>query len=99
MHAPLTRLCLACVPVAAHLPLEKGWLFFRYARTDALLMRPESLPPGYSADGQPGLSGSETVLELHCRRCASHIGHLLPVEGDFLHCVNGIGLQFASATT
>ncbi len=77
--------------------LDKGWPFFRYARDDAFLTRPESLPPGYGANSQPGLSRSETVLELHCRRCASHVGHLLPVESDFLHCVNGIALKFESA--
>lgn len=75
-------------------PIEKGWLFFRQARADALLMRPESLPAGLST----GSEWRETVLEVHCRRCASHIGHILPVEGDFLHCVNGTGLRFAPAS-
>lgn len=92
--------CRACgLPLfeaAWKVPLEKGWLFFRYARVDALLMRPESLPPGYAEDGQPGISDGETVLEVHCRRCASHVGHLLPVVSDLLHCVNGTALTFES---
>ena len=44
------------------------------------------------------LFGQEDVrIEAHCRRCGSHIGHVLYVQGQILHCVNGIALEFADA--
>jgi len=33
--------------------------------------------------------------EVHCRRCGSHLGHYLIVQGDMLHCINGTSLAFA----
>ncbi|MEM7710877.1 MAG: peptide-methionine (R)-S-oxide reductase [Pseudomonadota bacterium] len=34
------------------------------------------------------------LIEVHCRRCASHLGHLLIVERKLLHCINGTALNF-----
>ena len=36
-------------------------------------------------------------IEAHCRRCGSHLGHILFVEGDILHCINGTALEFVEA--
>lgn len=33
-------------------------------------------------------------IEVHCRRCGSHMGHILYVETEILHCVNGTALNF-----
>lgn len=33
-------------------------------------------------------------IEAHCRRCGSHLGHILYVESDILHCINGSALEF-----
>ena len=35
--------------------------------------------------------------EAHCRRCGSHMGHVLYVAGEVLHCVNGTALDFKAA--
>ena len=36
-------------------------------------------------------------IEAHCRRCGSHMGHILYVETEILHCVNGTALDFKAA--
>lgn len=36
-------------------------------------------------------------IEAHCRRCASHLGHILYVETEVLHCINGTALDFVAA--
>ena len=33
-------------------------------------------------------------IEVHCRRCASHLGHVLYVETQIVHCINGSALIF-----
>ena len=33
-------------------------------------------------------------IEAHCRRCGSHLGHILYVETQVLHCINGTSLIF-----
>jgi peptide-methionine (R)-S-oxide reductase len=37
------------------------------------------------------------LIEVHCRRCASHLGHLLLVDRKVLHCINGTALNFTPA--
>jgi peptide-methionine (R)-S-oxide reductase len=34
------------------------------------------------------------AIEAHCRRCAGHLGHVLYVETEVLHCINGTALNF-----
>lgn len=36
-------------------------------------------------------------IEAHCRRCGGHLGHILYVETQILHCINGIALKFMPA--
>jgi len=36
-------------------------------------------------------------IEAHCRRCGSHMGHVLYVETEILHCINGTALDFKAA--
>ena len=36
-------------------------------------------------------------VEVHCRRCGSHFGHIISVAGTILHCVNGAAFQFTAA--
>ncbi|MEO9970997.1 MAG: peptide-methionine (R)-S-oxide reductase [Hyphomonadaceae bacterium] len=38
------------------------------------------------------------AIEAHCRRCGSHLGHVLYVEGQILHCINGSALVFDAAS-
>jgi len=73
--------------------LDIGWVFFRHSEPDAMLM---SIDAG-SQDGMAAMSPSAKI-EGHCRRCGSHIGHILQVKGQLLHCVNGSALNFEPAT-
>ncbi|WP_316013747.1 peptide-methionine (R)-S-oxide reductase [Roseobacter sp. HKCCA0434] len=70
--------------------VDKGWVFFRHAEPNAMLMDIDGPEEAY---GQPELA-SLTNIEGHCRRCGSHIGHILLVEGKVLHCMNGSALIF-----
>lgn len=72
---------------------DKGWVFFRHAQPDAMLM---SIDGPQEAYGQMGLE-SLTNIEVHCRRCGSHIGHILLVNNKILHCLNGCALDFVPA--
>lgn len=70
--------------------LSKGWVFFKHAQPDAVLFGIDGPVAEY---GQMS-SGIEAVSEVHCRRCASHLGHHLYVEGHVVHCINGTALNF-----
>ena len=77
--------------------LTKGWAFFQHSCRDSVLMGidgEETMTMG----GQPqaGYVAGPTI-EAHCRRCGSHLGHILWVERQILHCINGIALTFAPA--
>lgn len=73
--------------------LPKGWLFFVASEPNTQLM---------SQDTKTDMSGPGSPLdiriEVHCRRCASHMGHILLVEGQVLHCINGASLTFEPDT-
>lgn len=73
--------------------LDKGWVFFRHARKDSVLT---GLDLG---DGMVGDAFAEmrAAMEVHCRRCGSHLGHIvaLPeVPNRPIHCINGFALNF-----
>ncbi len=74
--------------------LTKGWLFFTASEPNSQLMSQDG-PAAMSDDPDP----FQVNIEVHCRRCASHIGHILLVEGRVLHCINGASLNFVEATT
>ena len=82
---PGTYLCKGC-DLPTYLSDEKinldiGWVFFRHALVDSVLF-------GNEDDGR---------IEAHCRRCGSHLGHVLYVQGQILHCINGTALSFEAA--
>lgn len=68
--------------------LTKGWVFFSHSQPTAVMtdIDPGS-PYGRSEDDVP-------EIEVHCRRCGSHLGHLLTVEDKLVHCINGASLLF-----
>lgn len=72
--------------------LTKGWLFFTTSMPNSQLMS-EDGPTRMADDPNPG----DASIEVHCRRCGSHIGHILLVEGKVLHCINGSALNFVEA--
>lgn len=72
--------------------LPKGWLFFVASEPNAQLM---------SQDSRAAMSEEVSILnieiEVHCRRCGSHMGHILLVDEQVLHCINGASLDFVPA--
>jgi len=75
--------------------LDKGWVFFKHAQPDSVLTSIDGGPNGEGVDSQ----GRFAMIEAHCRRCGSHLGHILLVDGDLLHCINGTSLNFTETTT
>ena len=69
--------------------LLKGWVFFTGSEPNAQLMSKDDS----SVIGDPA-STLDTKIEVHCRRYGSHMGHILLVEGNVLHCINGACLKF-----
>jgi peptide-methionine (R)-S-oxide reductase len=67
-----------------------GWNFFRHAEPDSVL---NGIDGPVAAYGQ-SMGGRDTMIEVHCRRCGSHLGHLLRVRRDLLFCINGRALTF-----
>lgn len=74
--------------------LDKGWLFFGQSRENAVLMAIDGTPPDAMTTGEDRLGA---LIEAHCRRCGSHLGHILTVGRRTLHCINGTSLQFLPA--
>ena len=70
-----------------------GWVFFQQARPNAILTGID-MNFGSMGDDDDGKDPSATI-ECHCRRCGSHIGHILDVRGEVLHCLNGASLVFS----
>lgn len=72
--------------------IPKGWLFFVASEPNSQLMSQDS-ETQMGDDPDP----RNVSIEVHCRRCASHMGHILLVEGLVLHCINGASLEFTPA--
>jgi peptide-methionine (R)-S-oxide reductase len=70
--------------------LTKGWVFFFHAEPNSVLTDIDGATPEYGAMAE----GNEALTEIHCRRCGSHLGHLLVVEKKMTHCINGAALNF-----
>jgi len=71
--------------------LDKGWVFFYHAVPDAALMSIDGVPSRYQEMVD---LAALSAIEVHCRRCGSHFGHILIVDGELLHCVNGTSFAF-----
>lgn len=74
--------------------LSIGWVFFRHSLPDAVLTSIDLANPDAGNMGMPDEVGG---LEVHCRRCGSHQGHIVSLEGGPMHCINGAALNFAPA--
>ena len=76
--------------------LDKGWVFFRHSLKNTVLT---DLDLGEGAMGDP-FAEMQAAMEVHCRRCGSHLGHIvsLPdVPNRPIHCINGFALSFQPA--
>ena len=74
--------------------LDKGWAFFRHSVPNSMMMSidwPEGAGPGLGLD-------ILSAIEVHCRRCGSHMGHIVLVDGSILDCINGASLTFEPTT-
>lgn len=72
--------------------IDKGWVFFSQSVPNSLLMGIDGLTASGMAD-----EALPATIEVHCRRCGSHMGHLLKVDGQVVHCINGKALNFVPA--
>ena len=71
-------------------PLDKGWAFFLQSRENTVMMGIDGAPP----EGMSDANRPTAMIEAHCRRCGSHLGHILTVGRRTLHCINGTSLEF-----
>lgn len=69
-----------------------GWVFFTQAIPDTILTGIDLEFDSSAMNDDPATSAT---IECHCRRCGSHLGHILHVRGDVLHCLNGTSLVFS----
>ena len=67
---------------------DVGWTFFRQSRPHSILLGID----------QPFAEGVDTrilsTIRADCRRCGSHLGRLITINGTTLHCINGTSLNF-----
>jgi len=79
--------------------LPIGWVFFRHSLTNAILTDLDHVNP-YGAGMAPEPSEDiDALVEVHCRRCGSHLGHLVSIQGAPMHCINGAALTFEPGAT
>lgn len=95
-----TYACRGCDLLQYHsntkINLLKGWAFFSSSEPNAQLMSQDTSPA--MSDG-PQREIFDATIEVHCRRCGSHMGHILLVEDRVLHCINGASLSFTQVKT
>jgi peptide-methionine (R)-S-oxide reductase len=78
--------------------LLKGWAFFKGSEPNSQLMSQDYVLEYGSGPVSDENSGGNFTIEVHCRRCGSHTGHILLVDGNLLlHCINGASLTFTDA--
>lgn len=68
--------------------LRIGWLFFKHGELDSVLL---GIHESTNYGRRPK---KQRVAQAHCRRCGSHFGHVLIINREILHCVNGTSFIF-----
>lgn len=91
--------------------LDIGWVFYRQA--EPLTVITEIDRPNYreilSGEASPMMAPELSEEEIRaldtfagvkatCRRCGSHLGHIISNKGRVLYCINGASLEFNPAT-
>lgn len=75
---------------------KKGWVFFRHSEPQNVLLGVDRVKP--AVYGGSGMAENENALiEAHCRRCGSHLGHVVMANLIVVHCINGAALNFEPA--
>ena len=81
--------------------VDLGWMFFHHALTDAVLTGTDRGSPYGGGSDTEAMGGPDnpkrTLIEVHCRRCGSHLGHVVKIEDNLLHCINGTSLGFTAS--
>lgn len=72
--------------------LPIGWVFFYHSEPTTVLTAIDEWPNQMT--DSDGMQVSKNVIEAHCRRCGSHLGHILLVQGEVNHCINATALTF-----
>lgn len=72
--------------------LDVGWVFFSHSMPRTVLTSIDGEPPSGMGD-----QVVPAMIEVHCRRCGSHLGHIVIAKGKLLHCINGASLTFDPA--
>ena len=67
--------------------IDKGWIFFSHSQPDAVLM---SIDHGTEEGMDEG--NTMAAIETHCRRCGSHLGHIVAIDDQIVHCINAASL-------
>jgi len=67
--------------------INKGWIFFKHAQKDAILTDVDQ-----ASELTMNMQDTRTITETHCRRCGSHLGHLVYIEKQMVHCINAASL-------
>jgi peptide-methionine (R)-S-oxide reductase len=90
-------------------PMNIGFLFYRHSEPSSIMTSIDRsvytqfggeagamgpvVPEGLSEEDLAALD-TLLLIETHCRRCASHLGHLVIAQGKLLHCINGAAMNF-----
>lgn len=70
------------------------WVFFRHSQPHTTLTEIDTPPAEY---GLPE-DGPGNMIEVVCRRCGSHLGHIIDTPKGPTHCINGTSLVFRPET-
>ncbi|WP_166417984.1 peptide-methionine (R)-S-oxide reductase [Cochlodiniinecator piscidefendens] len=71
--------------------LDIGWVFFSHSIPNSILTAIDGNPPDGMSNGD---EDPAAMIEAHCRRCGSHLGHVVYARNQLVHCINGTALKF-----
>ncbi len=71
--------------------LPMGWVFFYHSR-------PTTTITDIDMGGPMPAPGTGPAIEAACRRCGSHLGHMIAINSEIVHCINGAGVKFDPTT-
>lgn len=71
-----------------------GWAFWHHSEENAVLTGIDTKPAAYGGSGSEEMSAENQIMEVHCRRCGSHLGHMVNIKGKVTHCINGKALNY-----
>lgn len=77
--------------------LPIGWVFFRHSEPNAILTGIDPVNPYGETEMGNEDDALISLIEVHCRRCGSHLGHLVSLSGGPMHCINGSAMTFEAA--